>query len=347
MDELKKILLKLKGMSPYNPLIKIFVDYGKVSLNMLNISANEKEEINSELNSYLKSNKNVDEFSIACIRRYFSQEKMMYLNIPYCSYLEERMNMMEFYRESGDRDLSSKKYIYEETVPKILKLLEESSEDSWWLLTWIEEFIIAAKKMDLINFENDDYIHVFFELKKKVIQLESNTAVKLNTNLMNAFGDVMLTPDKIKIKKCECLYKFIMGEDLDEYMKELNLLELNNNTFDVQMELREYIDNLLAPINPYHYLSLYKNNHDWVYAFPDELIEEIRKFISEVFHQPDSSTLASGLTEYLIIKDICNNKEPDPKEIVHKCFPFPIEEFEVISKVNYIKEMLKNGGDDE
>ena len=347
MSDLNEILTKLRGMSVYNPLRQIYVDYAKISLSASSIPTSEKEKLTEELKAYYAPAEELDEFSIACIRRYFSQEKMMYLNIPYCNYLEERMNMMEFYRESGASDLEDILYVYEDAMQELYELFKKSSEDVWWYVTWIEEFVVIAKKMDLINFTNDSSILAFFDLQKKLIQWESDTAAKLNANLMNVFGDAMLSPNKIKVKKHNLLKKFLMGEDLSADLKLLNQETQDTDSFEAQLELREYIDYLITPIDHFRYLGLYKKNHEWLYAFPIELIEELRQFISGVFKQPDSGSLASGLIEYLIIKAYCNESIPDAKGIVAKCFPFPVDESDVTEKIEKINKMLKEGGDND
>lgn len=340
MSDLNTILKKLKGMSYYNPLREVLANYGKLALNEVSLPVDEKMKINQELETYTTKKQFVDEFSIACIRRFFSQEEMMYLTIPYMQYLEERLNMMEFYRESGDSLLPEKSYVYEEAFPQLMSDIENSSEDAWWTLTWIEEYLIIAKKMDLINFEKDDFVKIFFDIKKKVLQLENDTSVKLNMNLMNAFEEATLHPSNVKALKCQILEKFLMGENLGKEMKSLKTNSVVQNNLDVQLELMEYADSLTSPINVYKYLALYKEDHNWLLAFPEELIFEIRKLISDIFHQPDSGTLASGLVEYLIIKDLSEDNVPCPAEIAKKCYPFPVEEDEVVSKIESIKQMM-------
>lgn len=345
MDNVNVIFNKIKSMSPYNPLMGLFINYLKLTINDADLAVSDKEAMLKEVESHVKQTDEIDEFSLACIKRYFSQEQMIYMNIPYCRYLEDRLNMMKFYKESGSNEYVIESYNYEKGMQDLVELFSKLSEDAWWVLTWLEEYVIIAKKLEIIDFKKDENIDIFFQVKEKVLKLERDTMVKLNVgDLMNAFEDDSVGAGKLKAEKFMILKKFLLDEDLTQEIKNLNSKCVDNNSLMKQLELRKYIEDLKSPINPYKYLGLYKSDNKWLNVFPEELIADIRKLITDIFKQPDAETLANGLAEYLIIKDLSEGNEPNIEAISKSIFPFYVSKDDIWTKIKFFTDVIKFTG---
>ena len=340
MNVLDRMMASADAMSRYNPLKKAYIQLISAELGKRDTDNETWKRLN-KIERCIVSPKCVDRFSLDVVKTYLTEGNLFYTNVPFRRYLNERLNMIDYYKATGELK-ESDLYSIDTAINDLVRLINAGNEELWWMLTWMEKYFIYAKKLDLFNFEQDNTAANFVAIKSQLNNFCKAEMKKASTESMEIF--IESKHYDLQDLDLQLLESFLLGDVNSVYN---SIISEHDLELEDSIHLSDFYHYLKEDVDYLEVVKLYESDENWIHVFPIEIVTSVRATISNIFECPDSGFLADSLADYLIAKDLYEQKIPVVSEIKDALSPLELDNSEINRKIvgltNVLERRRKDG----
>lgn len=326
-----ELLRKFINYSDFNPVKPV------VAKEILHSNPDNKEALN-----FIKmqsDNEDFNNFTEIFTLQYLALETKDLINLPYEEMLAMQTSMSQLYTKSLEPTGS---FDYEGQMQELAVEIKEHSEDAWETFIKIREYVIYAYKLDLLNFELDEYIEYFFKIYEHLVVQEAKLLNEIYKDRMDAFGTQVYL-SKVSVNQEKILKAIIYKEDPYEVLAPA--LRDKEISLEDKIEIADFFCRLCEELDITHYKALVRKNPKWFTWLDQEVIERLHQCAVDYFSELDCSLLSEEIADYIIMYNLYYKGSIEADKVAQLMKPLILAKTEINEKIERfgycIQEVMK------
>lgn len=322
-----ELFRKFKSCSNFNPVKERLAEI------ILQEDTNNKEAL--AYKEALESTEDFNNFTEIFTLHYLALNTKDLISLPYSDMLKMNSCMAKLYNDTNE---VSSEFEYEEVMKQLVSDINNSSEDVWKTFSQLKEFVICAYKLELLNFELDEYIEYFFKIYEHLVVKEAKDLQKIEQDRMNAFGEQVYLK-QVSANQERILKSVIYNENPYEVLAPV--LRNKGISLEDKIEITDFFCRMREDLDITYYKALVQKNPEWLKWLTPEVVQKLHDFAAEYFARLDCSLLSEEMADYLIMYNLYNKGSIKTDDVIKLMSPLVLARSEINEKIERFQSYLQ------